>query len=110
LNSSRRSRGARDVDLVDQHRAREPFLVNTRPQRQAVLTNQLPANCAGNFQSQLSRKGAGIHARKALPDGRVTGPNRSSCSLTVMCRTPLQRRLILPARYRSRIDRKKING
>jgi hypothetical protein len=110
LNSSSRSRVARDVDLVDQHRAREPFLVNTRPQRQAVLTNNLPAKFAGKFQSQLSGKGAGIHACEALADGRAIAPNRSPCSLTVMRRAPLQRGLVLPARYRSRIDRKKING
>jgi hypothetical protein len=110
LNSSRRPRGARDVDLLDQHRAREPFLVNTRPQRQAVLTNQLPAKFAGNFQPQLSGKAAGIHAYEALSDGRATAPNRSSCSLTVMRRATLQRGLVLPARHCSRIDRKKING
>jgi len=52
LDSSGPSREARDVDLIDLHHLREAHAISTFPLARALLTNQLPANSAGNFQEQ----------------------------------------------------------
>jgi len=51
-----------DVDLSDQHLARDSQHKFIRRFKQAVVTNQPPARYAGKFHQQPSRLGAGIHA------------------------------------------------
>ncbi len=46
---------ARDLDLADRDRTREPYLVNYHPLRQVVQTNSLSAHSAGKFQLQPSK-------------------------------------------------------
>ena len=76
LDSSEPARDARDVDRVDLLRAREPYPVNYRLRAQARLTNQLPANSAGDFPKQLSRERR-VRFGGALPNGRANAPNSS---------------------------------
>ncbi len=89
MDSSEPARDARDVDRVDLRQAREPYLVNHRLRAQARLTNQLPANSAGDFPKQLSRE-RGVRFGRALlidhpsraarlgtPVGRANAPNSS---------------------------------
>ena len=70
MDSSEPARDARDVDRVDLRQAREPYQVNHRLQAQARLTNQLPANSAGDFPKQLSRE-------RRVRFGMANAPNSS---------------------------------
>jgi hypothetical protein len=72
LNSSRRSRDAGDVDPIDQHPDCDSQPINAGRLTPAVLTNQPPANLAGNFQSQLSTEPAGNDAGQ--PQARMSVP------------------------------------
>ena len=56
MNSSERSREARDVDLLDPHRLRESHLASHGPLLRTLLSNQLPANPVGNFNKQPSQE------------------------------------------------------
>jgi hypothetical protein len=46
---------ARDLDLSDRDRTREPYLVKHHPLSQVVQTNSRPAHSAANLQLQPSR-------------------------------------------------------
>jgi len=45
---------ARDPDLPDRDRTREPYLVNYHPLTQVIQTNSRPAHSAANLQLQSS--------------------------------------------------------
>ncbi len=74
MDSSEPARDARDVDRVDLRQAREPYQVNHRLRAQARLTNQLPANSAGDFPKQLSRERR-VRFGRALPNGSANAPD-----------------------------------